>query len=1090
MPATAKSPLARCLWLLLLAGSLFLGSSFAQYSSGLSATVADPSGAVIPNATCTAVNQETGVTQSVQSNNSGFCNVLHLAPGKYRFEVEAVGFIKWVQTDVVVEGGDVRSLYPQLKLGQKTESIEVAADAEMLETTHGSMSRTLETKTVQESPLIGQNLYASVATLAPGLTGLGDASGSIAAAGSLGTNSYSSEAGFQINGAGQRQEANEFQVDGSTVNGNSRDGVVNLTPNPDTVAEMKVSAATYSAEKGRQSGALIEVFTKSGTNKFHGSLSEMHTDSLLTARTEFQDKVPHSVRNDFGGTIGGPIFKNRTFFFGSLFWMRSHLGSTFLDRVETKEFSDYVIQNYPDSMAARFFKQAPPGAWPTSDFQSVADVKNLWWTMNTPPSIPNNLPATGMATINTSPQNNGFQGHIRIDHNFAGGNDKLFYSLFRNSTEGEHADARPKYAYINPNGTWYNKINYLHTFGPTLMNEFSVTYNRLTGNQPDKIPELPNAAWIGGVDATYWQWGPSGWVQNNWYIHDNLSWAYKAHNFRIGMDVDRLQDLDDFTNGNARPYFMFLNILDFASDQPFDQNGPVLDVRTGGVAHNLYQRVMMFYAAPYIQDDWKINRRLTLNLGLRFDYFGHLSTVTNGNDPLAFFTPGAGATFADQVASGSMQVRGSNGAATKSAQYRLAPRIGFAWDVFGNGTTSLRGGYGIFNDRVGEYSYVNNMRTNPPHYATPSLSVFNPGVTSANFSYGISTTGAQGFAPPPGITYTVDEHGGLAGTRTAVGGIDPNLKSPMVHSWSLGLQQKFYGLMLEADYFGSASRKLYLQTDVNRFAGDMIVNGGLAAHLNQSFNSVTYGRSIGIANSNLAAFSVTRHYTRGLTVHAIYTFGKSLDLTSSNDNGVGGGQSVFDAQTMAGQYARSDYDSRHRFSADAVWSVPAVGSGFARVLTDGWTLSPVIILQSGQPFTVYTSAGYSSGGDYNADGFNYDIPNVPVFGRHIHTSRSDFLNGLFTVADFPVPTSGTQGNLGRNTYDGPGYAQVNLAVQRSFKLPFLGEAGKLEMRGEFFNLFNRVNLTDPVSDLSNSSFGKSLYQHSPRQIQLVGHIRF
>jgi hypothetical protein len=157
---------------------------------------------------------------------------------------------------------------------------------------------------VQDSPLIGENLYAGVATLAPGVTGLGDASGSISAAGSIGVTPFASEAGFQINAAGQRQEMNEFQVDGTTVNGNSRDGVVNITPEPDTVAEMKVTASSFSADKGVQSGALIEIFTKAGTNKFHGSLSEMHFDNVLSARTEFETSIPKTIRNDFGGTFG------------------------------------------------------------------------------------------------------------------------------------------------------------------------------------------------------------------------------------------------------------------------------------------------------------------------------------------------------------------------------------------------------------------------------------------------------------------------------------------------------------------------------------------------------------------------------------------------------------------------------------------------------------------------------------------------------------------------------------------------------------------------------------------------------------------
>lgn len=1072
---------------------LFSAAGWAQYASGIEGTVVDESGAAIVGAQCTVTNQDTQVQQVVLSDTQGFVRIHHLAPGKYRIQIEATGFEKWTLTNVLVEGSAIRAVYPKLKIGQSVATVEVRAETETLETSQGTMSRTLEDQTVASSPLVGQNLYASVGSLAPGVTGLGDASGSIASAGSQGVNSFSTEAGFQINAAGQRQDANEFQVDGTTVNGDSRDGVVNITPEPDTIAEMKVTAATFSAEKGLQSGALIELFTKSGTNRFHGTLSEMHTDAAMTARTVFQTEVPHSLRNDFGGTVGGPILKDHTFFFGSLFWMKSLLGQTFDENLETKDYEQYVIQNFPDSLAAQFFSKGPPSAYPTKNFQTIGDNEANYYTPYAPPDIPADLVASGEAVINASASNNGFQGHIRVDHSFNGDKDKLFYSLFDNHTQSQHVDPRPAYTYIAPNTGMYNKLDYLHTFSPSVVNEASVSFGRVTGSQPAPFSSLPTIYYIGGIDDDFAQWGPSGWAQNNWYAHDTLNFTRGKHTFRVGIDVDKLADLDNFENGDVRPYFLFLNLLDMAADHPFSQSGPVMNPKTGKVATNIYQQVRLTYIAPYIQDDWKLNSRLTLNLGLRFDDYGHLSSVKNSGSPIAFFSPGSGTTFQDQVANGAMEVRGSNGIATKNSQFRVAPRIGFAWDVFGTGSMAIHGGYGLFNNRVGEYSYVNSMRTNPPDDVDPSINIFNPGVTLDNFSYGTSSSGATGFAPPPGISFEIDPHGGIVGTRIQVGGIDPNLKTPLVHSWALGVQKKIAGFVVEADYFGTAARDLYLQTDVNRFAGDEIINDGNQARLNQSFGAVTYGRSLGISNTNVGAVGISRHFSRGWTAHAIYTYGKALDYTSNNDNGVGGdgsAEGVFDADTLARQYARADYDSRQRFSGDAVWEVPSFKSGFARQITEGWTLSPVIILQSGQPFTVYTSAQYSSGGDYNGDGFDFDSPNTPSFGNHIKTSRSDFLKGLFTADSFPAPTNGAEGNLGRNTYDGPGFANANLSAQRSFALPMLGDGGRFELRGEMINLFNRVNLVKPVSDMNNSLFGRSTNQDSARDIQVSAHLRF
>ena len=1062
----------------------------AQFASGVEATVADGTGAVIPGADLTVTNEATQVSEKAVADQQGYVHILQLPPGTYRAEIHAPGFKTWQLGHIRIEGHDVRTIYPKLAIGSEDTTVTVEANTETVETTKGNIGRVLEAETMRESPMVGQDVYASVATLAPGVTGLGDASGNISAAGSVGTSSFNAEAGFQINAAGQRQEANEYQVDGTVVDGDSRDGVVNITPEPETIQEMKVTASAFSAEKGRESGALIEIFTKPGTNQFHGMLSEFHTDKTLTARTEFQTDVPKYNRNDFGGTLGGPIFKDKTFFFGSLFWTRAVLGNTYVENVETPALRSWVAANEPNSIANLFLSQAPPAVDPTANFLTAAQVESNYGSTYAPPPIPSSMIVEGTSTINVSPIANGFQGHLRLDQNMSGGNDKVFFSLFRNTTQGETADGRPTYSYTAPNATLYAKFDYLHVFSSSLVNEAGISLVRNTGNQSDVIPSLPNVYYIGGIDDDFSQWGPSSWVQNNFIYQDDLTYTHKGHTVHVGINVDRQQDMDNFTNGLVRPYFYFLNILDFAANHPFDQGGPVVDLATQTTAHNLYQRVLMLYVAPYIQDDWKVLPRLTLNLGVRMDDFGHLATVENGQNPIAFFTPGTGSTFAEQVANGSMQTRGTNGAAAAHSQYRIVPRVGFAWDVHGNGKLSLHGGFGMYNNKVGEYAYVNNMRTNPPGYADPSLSIFNAGTTLANFSYGTSSSGAQGFAPPPGLTYQIDSHGGLVGTRTQVGGIDPNLRPPLVYSWGLGLQQMVGGFVLELDYLGTASRDLFLQTDVNRFAGDEIINHGNLQRLNPSFNGVIYGRSAGIANSDVGAFGISRHFSHGWTTHVTYTLSKSLDYVSSNDNGVAGGESVFDAQHPERQYARSDYDARHRVSADAVWDIPGISEGFLGTLTRGFTVSPIVILQSGNPYNVYTSASYTSGGDYNADGYGYDTPNTPAFGRVLHASRSDYLKGVFTASEFPVPTPGQEGDLGRNVYNGPGFAETNVAVQRSFRLPFLGEAGRFELRGEFLNAFNRVNLEMPVGDLSNNLFGKSTAQYMPRQIQLVGHIRF
>jgi hypothetical protein len=401
--------------------------AFAQFNSSIEGTVTDESHAGVPDAAVIVVDQETQVTQRTTTSESGFFRVAALPPGSYRVEVSRNGFKTWAQTDLVLRGSEARTVYPVLTVGQQAVKVEVTATANAVETSASKVSRSVEETTIAEVPMMGRNAYAAIAPLAPGITGSGQLFGSGAA---NAQDSFQPEPGYQINAAGQRQEQNEYQVDGTSVNGNSRDGIANLTPEPDTLQEVRVSANSFSAEKGRNSGALIEAFTKAGTNQFHGTLSEFHTNNALTSRTIFQSRIPASRRNEYGFTFGGPIIKNKTFAFGSYYGLNTSTATTAVVREETPEFAQFVRSRFPNSVAAKFLALDPPVGGPTTAINTVAQIRQLNPGSFSSTVFPSDLPAVGTATITQSVPAPSKQWNTRVDQNLRGYSDRIYANWF------------------------------------------------------------------------------------------------------------------------------------------------------------------------------------------------------------------------------------------------------------------------------------------------------------------------------------------------------------------------------------------------------------------------------------------------------------------------------------------------------------------------------------------------------------------------------------------------------------------------------------------------------------------------------------
>ena len=1097
-----------CMSLILLAGGSTI-PVYAQFNSGFTGVVVDQNQAALPDARINVTNQATGVTHASVSSVNGNFRIPSLAGGTYTIEVNADGFKTWVEKDVLLESNEVKTLYPSLALPTQTTSITVNSTVGAIETDKSDTSREISQQVIENAPLLGRNIYTSMIELAPGITGSGLPSGGALGSGSANNDSFEQEAGYQINAAGQRQENNEYDVDGAGVNSASRDGVVNLSPEPDFIQAVRISGATFDAAKGRYSGAYVQVFTRPGTDEIHGSVSEYHTDNALTARTIFQycppgeagcRAIPAFRRNEFGGAAGGPIIKNKLFVFGGAFGLLSSNATTQVATVETPTFAQYVAANFPNGLANQFLKQAPPAVTPTSNILTVAQVElqNPGFSPST--SFPADLPAVGTAIFPESLTHNAYQYHFRVDYNLNEAKDRLFFDFFRTYSNQLGADPRTIYRVVVPNTGLFAKLDWTHTFSNNLLNDAGFTVVRAVGNNPGTAhnQDLPNVN-ISGVSG-FSQWGPAGWVHENFNWHDVLTWTHNQHTISGGVDIDRHHDDDKFTAPLLRPTFGFGNLIDFAQDQPYSQAGPALQVSNSSLASDLYQILRWVYVGGFVQDDWKVTNRITLNLGLRYDYFGHWGNFHNSSTPQPLFTPGAGSDFAAQVTSGMMTNHGGQSAyVVANTPMGVSPRIGFGWDVFGNGKMAIRGGYGLFYNDVADGSWSFPSRANPPIWANPS---FNLTSSFHNFSYALGSPNGLVWPIPPGISFQTDSKGGIVGFPVTTSGVQPQMNQPRTNIWMLSVQKDlFYNLVAEVDYNGSHSNDLYIQTDVNRFSGDLIANQGSQTRLNSSFGPIIFGRTIGIADGNYATVMLTKRMSHSWQLRGIYTFGKSTDEMSSNDNGTANGEAIVNPLNVSFQHGLSDFDVSKRLTLDSLVAFPSpFNAGLGKTLLGGWRMSNILVLQSGLPFSVFTSAAFNpikdsngnvvglkpGSGDFNADGYGYDFPNRPAAGAVSTGSRSAFMKGFASTSAFPVPALGVEGNGGRNTFIGPGLANLNAQFSKAVTY----ERFTLQFRADIFNVFNRVNLTQPISDLSNGQFGFSTSQSIPRSSQFGLHLSF
>ena len=565
---------------------------------------------------------------------------------------------------------------------------------------------------------------------------------------------------------------------------------------------------------------------------------------------------------------------------------------------------------------------------------------------------------------------------------------------------------------------------------------------------------------------------PSGYFQTNLNYKDVLSSVHGAHTIKAGGELRRVR-ANSINTSNFIPSYAFTSILTFATDSPYQQTR-LVSPSTGLPAVNEVG-LRNWEWALFLNDDWKVTRNLTLNLGIRYENY---QSPTEVNGLLRNLVFGPGSDFNSRLANAKVDVVHQFFPPDAG---NWAPRIGFSWDPKADGKTAIRGGYGIAYDRLFMTPLL-EFRNDPPLRATTTLgSLFG---TSFTYALGDPTKPYLGFPLDPALQLGLDARNGIKGARVTLLAVDPNLKQAYTHNWFFGIQHEIPGrIIAEVDYTGSAGHHLYSLSNVNRFAGDLLTNGSFHG-FNPSFSAVNFISSGSNSIYNGTTLHLRRSFYKGLSFQGSYTFSRVIDDTDTLTNQA----NYQDIANRRLDRALAGFDVTHRVSFSAVWEMPFLRSNrsFLGHAFGGWQLSGFGVLQSGFPLTVNNSTFPS--GDYNADGTAFDRPNAPAETvPRSGWSRQQFLSGIFPVSAFPLPVKGTDGTLGRNTFRGPGFLEIDLSIAKTFTLT---ERLHLQLRGDAFNALNRVNLNGPVLDLSSTSFGQVTSALSPRQFQAGARFEF
>src|SRR5579871_339842 len=1077
-----------------------------QISGNINGTITDPSGAAIQNATVTAKQIETGLARSATTSRQGTYVLVELPVGHYQVEIQSKGFEKYVQQGISLDVNETATVNVHLKVGSETQEVQVNANAALIQSTVSSLGQTVEEQEILDLPLDGRN-FAQLGVLQPGVVPL--TPGLIEAGGGL-----RDSQGYAVNG--QRPESNNFMIDGAD-NVNSVDAGYVLKPPIDAIAEFRILTQNSNAEFGRSLGSTTNIITRAGSNQFHGALWEFFRNDAMDASDYFTHSVQQLKQNQFVGTFGGPIVKDKTFFFGYYEGFRNRQGETDSATVPSQlerqgNFSELCPEGFTNGFCnnpnGQLVNEESGQPVPNNILTSIDPI-----AQNILPFFPiaNSGLNTFITTQSKSENNDAFG--LRFDHYLRPSdtlNFRYMYSAGPTTDPLSPAGANVPGFPVGEDDRAQNFVaQETHVFSPklTAVARFSYLRNKflfgdhLNHTSPNSLgfqyqptlteAEGPPFIQIGGYASVGDPiTGPRNTYQNTFDYSGSLSWIRGRHEMKFGggyrhENINALQGIA--TNG----FFVFAPFPFSDGFASFLEGAPVFFLQgVGDFSRGIRGKASNLYA----QDTYKATSRLTLNFGLRYELPSPYTEIHNRQN---LWIPGVQSKVMPSAPPG-LLYRGDPGVPAgliPTDKKAFAPRVGLAFDPTGGGKWLITSAYGIYYEPyyTGNGGPLQSPISAPPYLQTPQVNFPN----FANPYAGQNLFTGQ-FAEPMTLLT-----------------LAPNLPLPYTQDWNLNIQKSFGANWLaQIGYVGTKGTKLprFIEGNPTEFIPGLDSSGNPISNENNvnqrrlysgctltSPNNCVYasaGLITGAAGSSYNALetSLRKRFGYGLSFLASYTLSKSIDdvssfnITGSASQPVAGendlAQNPFD---LAAERGRSMFDARHRFVLSYQWSIPFWNHAttWYQYAFGNWQVNGIMTAMSGTPFTGFDSSDNSlQGSAPEITGFSANRPNVignPNSGPR--TAQEWFNVSAFQkLAPDPLGRYQVFGDEGRNVVEGPGYVNWDFSV---FKKIAIAESKQLQFRAEFFNFLNHTNFRLPVSDISSPNFGQIQSDVGPRVTQLA-----